>query len=109
MTLKINDKGLAEMDGIVLEVNANANCKVQLENGQVINAYLKGTIKQPSNKNRILPKDKVLLEIPIQRKSDGSVSIDGSKGRIMFKYRESTAEGPHKNSHSAKKRNPKLH
>ncbi len=63
-------------DGVVLEALANANFKVQLDNGHVILAHLSG--KMRLNYIRILPGDKVQVEM---------TPYDLNKGRIVFRYK----------------------
>lgn len=63
-------------DGVVLEALANANFKVQLDNGHVILAHLSG--KMRLNYIRILPGDKVQVEM---------TPYDLEKGRIVFRYK----------------------
>ena len=73
---KRND--IVEVDANVLEVLPNGICKVQIENGNIITAYLKGIFKE--KKIKVYPKDKVKVELSIY---DTSME----KGRISFKYR----------------------
>ena len=73
---KRND--IVEVDAEILEVLPNGICKVKLENGNVITAYLKGIFKE--KKIKVYPKDKVKVELSIYDASMG-------KGRISFKYR----------------------
>jgi len=73
---KRND--IVEVDAEILEVLPNGICKVKLENGNVITAYLKGIFKE--KKIKVYPKDKVKVELSIY---DASME----KGRISFKYR----------------------
>jgi translation initiation factor IF-1 len=69
---------IVETDAEILEVLPNGICKVKLENGNVITAYLKGIFKE--KKIKVYPKDKVKVELSIY---DTSME----KGRISFKYR----------------------
>ena len=69
---------IIEVDADVLEVLPNGICKVKLENGNIITAYLKGIFKE--NKIKVYPKDRVKVELSIY---DTSME----KGRISFKYR----------------------
>ena len=73
---KRND--IIEVDADVLEVLPNGICKVKLENGNVIVAYLKGMFKE--KKIKVYPKDKVKVELSVY-----DVSME--KGRISFKYK----------------------
>ena len=63
-----------EVDGTVIDKLPNAVFKVQLENGHVITAHIAGKLRQ--NNIRIIPGDKVLLEIS---------TYDLSKGRIIWR------------------------
>ncbi|MCB0835288.1 MAG: translation initiation factor IF-1 [Bacteroidetes bacterium] len=63
-------------DGIVKEALPNANFKVELENGHVVLAHIAGKMRMHYIK--ILPGDKVALEIP---------PYDLSKGRIVYRYK----------------------
>ena len=69
---------IIETDADVLEVLPNGICKVKLENGNIITAYLKGIFKE--KKIKVYPKDRVKVELSIY---DTSME----KGRISFKYR----------------------
>ena len=73
---KKND--IIEIDALILEVLPNGICKVQLDNGNMITAYLKGIFKE--KKIKVYPKDKVKVELSIY---DTSME----KGRISFKYK----------------------
>lgn len=75
-----NNNDVLEVDADILEVLPNCICRVKLENGSIITAYLKGIFK--NKKIRVYPKDRVKVELPI---SGGKV--DTEKGRISFKYR----------------------
>jgi|TARA_B110000259_G_scaffold74679_1_gene87861 translation initiation factor IF-1 len=63
-----------EMDGEVLENLPNATFKVKLENGHEVLGYISGKMRM--NYIRILPGDKVTVEIS---------PYDLSKGRITFR------------------------
>lgn len=65
-----------EVQGTVLETLPNANFKVELENGLVINAHVSGKIRM--NYIRILPGDKVTVEIS---------PYDVTRGRITFRQK----------------------
>ncbi len=71
---KVNKKGFLEIDGEVIELLPNANFKVVLNNGHEILAHLSGRMRM--YKIRILPGDKVLVEMS---------PYDMSKGRIIFR------------------------
>ena len=63
-----------EMEGEVLENLSNATFKVKLENGHEVLGYISGKMRM--NYIRILPGDKVTVEIS---------PYDLSKGRITFR------------------------
>ena len=63
-----------EMEGEVLENLLNATFKVKLENGHEVLGYISGKMRM--NYIRILPGDKVTVEIS---------PYDLSKGRITFR------------------------
>ena len=65
---------ILEMEGEVLENLPNATFKVKLENDHVILGYISGKMRM--NYIRILPGDKVTVEIS---------PYDLSKGRITFR------------------------
>lgn len=65
-----------EMKGVVLETLPNATFKVELENKHQILAVISGRLRQ--NYIRILPGDKVLIEIS---------PYDLSKGRVTYRYK----------------------
>lgn len=61
-----------EFQGTVLETLPNATSKVKLPNGMVILAYISGKMQQ--HYIRIIPGDKVLVEISV---------YDPTRGRII--------------------------
>jgi translation initiation factor IF-1 len=63
-----------EVQGIVVETLPNAMFKVELENGQVILAYVSGKMRMHFIK--ILPGDKVTVELS---------PYDLTKGRITYR------------------------
>jgi translation initiation factor IF-1 len=65
-----------EQDGIIKEALSNAMFKVELENGHMIVAHISGKMRM--NYIRILPGDKVRIEMS---------PYDLSKGRISFRYK----------------------
>jgi translation initiation factor IF-1 len=65
-----------EIEGTILEALPNARFKVELENGQVILAYVSG--KMRIHYIKILPGDKVLVEMS---------PYDLTKGRITYRYK----------------------
>jgi translation initiation factor IF-1 len=71
-----NNKQTIELEGKVLEALPNAVFRVQLEAGQVVLGHLAG--KMRLNKIRVLPGDKVLLEL---------TAYDLTKGRIIRRLR----------------------
>ena len=71
----INRKGFIELDGDITELLPNASFRVELSNGHEILAHLSGRMRM--NKIRILPFDKVKVEIS---------PYDLTKGRITYRY-----------------------
>lgn len=71
---KKSQKGFIEMEGNVEELLPSANFKVKLENGHSILAHLSGKMRM--NKIRILPGDRVLIEM---------TPYDLTKGRIIYR------------------------
>ena len=71
-----NNKQTIELEGKVLEALPNAVFRVQLEAGQVVLGHLAG--KMRLNKIRVLPGDKVLLEM---------TAYDLTRGRIIRRLR----------------------
>ena len=71
-----NNKQTIELEGKVLEALPNAVFRVQLEAGQLVLGHLAG--KMRLNKIRVLPGDKVLLEM---------TAYDLSRGRIIRRLR----------------------
>jgi len=65
-----------EMQGVVLETLPNATFKVELENKHHILAVISGRLRQ--NYIRILPGDRVLVEIS---------PYDLSRGRVTYRYK----------------------
>ena len=65
-----------EVEATVTEVLPNANFKVALENGVVIDAHVSGKIRM--HYIRILPGDKVTVEIS---------PYDLTRGRITFRHK----------------------
>ncbi|MEW6002072.1 MAG: translation initiation factor IF-1 [Nitrospirota bacterium] len=65
-----------EVQGTVLETLPNAMFKVELENGQVILAYISGKMRMHFIK--ILPGDKVTVELS---------PYDLTKGRITYRFK----------------------
>ncbi len=65
-----------EVQGTVIDALPNAMFKVQLENGQVILAYISGKMRMHFIK--ILPGDKVTVELS---------PYDLTKGRITYRFK----------------------
>lgn len=63
-----------EFEGQVIEALPNANFKVKLPNGHVVNAHISGKLRM--NYIRILPGDKVTVEVSV---------YDLDKGRITWR------------------------
>lgn len=71
----LNAKDFIEVQGEVVELMPAATFKVSLENGHEILAHLSGKMRM--NKIRLLPGDKVKLQIS---------PYDLSKGRIVYRF-----------------------
>lgn len=69
------DKGV-EVEGVVRETLPNAMFRVELENGHEVLAHVSGKIRM--NFIRILPGDRVLLELNVN---------DLGRGRILYRYK----------------------
>ena len=67
-------ENVMEFEGIVTEALPNATFKVQLPNGHIITAHISGKLRL--NYIRILPGDKVTVEVSV---------YDLSKGRITWR------------------------
>jgi len=65
-----------QVEGTVTETLPNASFKVMLENKHVILAHISGKMRM--NYIRILPGDKVLIELS---------PYDLSRGRIVYRYK----------------------
>ena len=65
---------VVEFEGVVTEALPNATFKVQLPNGHIITAHISGKLRL--NYIRILPGDKVTVEVSV---------YDLSKGRITWR------------------------
>ncbi len=65
-----------EVQGTIIETLPNAMFRVELENGQVILAYVSGKMRMHFIK--ILPGDKVLVELS---------PYDLTKGRVTYRYK----------------------
>lgn len=69
------DKGV-EVEGVVRETLPNAMFRVELENGHQVLAHVSGKIRM--NFIRILPGDRVLLELNVN---------DLGRGRVVYRYK----------------------
>ena len=65
-----------EMQAVVIETLPNATFKVELDNGHSVLAHVSGKMRK--NFIRILPGDKVLVELS---------PYDLSRGRIVYRYK----------------------
>ena len=65
---------VVEFEGVVTEALPNATFKVQLPNGHIVTAHISGKLRL--NYIRILPGDKVTVEVSV---------YDLSKGRITWR------------------------
>jgi translation initiation factor IF-1 len=65
-----------EVQGTIIETLPNAMFKVELENNQVVLAYVSGKMRM--NFIKILPGDKVLMELS---------PYDLTKGRITYRFK----------------------
>ncbi|NLW02925.1 MAG: translation initiation factor IF-1 [Clostridiaceae bacterium] len=72
----MSKEDVIELEGTVVEALPNAMFRVQLENGHVILAHISGKLRM--NYIRILPGDKVTVEIS---------TYDLSRGRITWRGR----------------------
>lgn len=71
-----NDKKVVKRDGRVMEALPNAFFKVTLEDGHEVLGFLSG--KMRLNRIKILPGDKVTLEMSV---------YDQTKGRIVYRLK----------------------
>ena len=65
-----------EMQGTVLDTLPNTMFRVELENGHVVTAHISGKMRK--NYIRILPQDRVVLEMS---------PYDLNRGRITYRYK----------------------
>jgi len=72
----IPQKNTIELEGVVIETLPSAVFRVQIESGQTILAHLAG--KMRVNKIRILPGDKVIVEV---------TPYDLTRGRVIRRLR----------------------
>jgi translation initiation factor IF-1 len=68
--------GGIDVEGVVVECLRNATFRVELPNGHQVLAHISGKVRK--NRIKILPFDRVLLEIS---------PYDLTRGRITFRYR----------------------
>lgn len=73
---KITKQDVIEVEGRVVDALPNATFKVELENGHVILAYVRGKLRMHYIK--ILPGDRVSLELS---------PYDLTKGRITYRHK----------------------
>ena len=78
----MSKQDVIEVQAVVKECLPNANFKVQLENGVVIQATVSGKIRM--NYIRILPGDRVTVEIS---------PYDLTRGRITFRFKQNHLGG----------------
>jgi translation initiation factor IF-1 len=71
-----NKDGVIEMEGTVVEALPNAMFRVELANGHKVLATISGKMRQ--HYIRILPEDRVLVEIS---------TYDLTRGRITYRYK----------------------
>lgn len=72
----MSKKDFVELEGRIVEALPNAMFRVELENKHVILATISGKIRQ--NNIRILPEDKVIVELS---------PYDLQRGRITYRYK----------------------
>ena len=70
------DKEAIEVEGTVIESLPNATFRVQLANGHIVLAHISGKMRK--NYIRILPADKVLVEL---------TPYDLTRGRITYRFK----------------------
>ena len=70
------DKEAIEVEGTVIESLPNATFRVQLANGHIALAHISGKMRK--NYIRILPADKVLVEL---------TPYDLTRGRITYRFK----------------------
>ena len=68
--------GAIEIEGTVAEALPNAMFRVELTNGHKVLAHISGKMRQ--NYIRILPEDKVIVELSL---------YDLTRGRIIYRYK----------------------
>ena len=70
------DKEAIDVEGTVIESLPNATFRVQLANGHIVLAHISGKMRK--NYIRILPADKVLVEL---------TPYDLTRGRITYRFK----------------------
>jgi translation initiation factor IF-1 len=73
----LSKEDVIELEGVVLESLPNANFKVKLENDHVILAHISGKLRM--HYIRILPGDKVTVEMSTYDLSRGRITWRGKK------------------------------
>lgn len=73
----MSKEDLIEMEGVVAEVLPDTRYRVTLSNGVEVSAYAAGKMKK--NRIRVLPGDRVTMELS---------PYDLTKGRISFRHLE---------------------
>ncbi|MGI6122936.1 MAG: translation initiation factor IF-1 [Acetivibrionales bacterium] len=73
----MSKEDVIELEGVVLESLPNANFKVKLENDHVILAHISGKLRM--HYIRILPGDKVTVEMSTYDLSRGRITWRGKK------------------------------
>lgn len=69
-------EGVIEVEGRVIEALRNATFRVELTNGHVVLAQISGKMRK--NYIRILPEDRVVVEL---------TPYDLTRGRISYRYK----------------------
>ena len=72
----MSKKDFVELEGTISEALPNAMFRVELSNGHIVLATISGKIRQ--NNIRILPEDKVIVELS---------PYDLTRGRITYRYK----------------------
>ena len=75
----MSKEDVIEVEGIVDEALPNATFKVKLDSGHIVLAHLSGTLRQ--NYIKILPGDKVTMELSPYDLSRGRITWRGEKKR----------------------------
>ena len=72
----MSKEDVIEVEGTVVEALPNAMFQVELENGHIVLAHVSGKMRM--NFIRILPGDKVTMELP---------PYDLNRGRITYRFK----------------------